>query len=85
MYLVYYRDMRTNLNIDDDVHQIASIYATAKGITLGAAISELIRKAEAVPAPAPDIRRSPNGLPCFPPTGRALTRDMVKEAESEID
>jgi hypothetical protein len=73
--------MRTIVYIDHDVHQIASIYATAKGITLGAAISELIRKAAAVPAPAPDIRRSPNGLPCFPPTGRALTRDMVNEAD----
>jgi hypothetical protein len=76
--------MRTNISIDDDVHQLASIYAQAKGITLSAAISELIRKAEAAPPPAPDIRRSPNGLPCFPPTGKVLTPQMVKEAESEI-
>jgi hypothetical protein len=76
--------MRTTITIDDDVHQLASIYAQAKGITLGAAICELIRKAEATPPPAPAILRSPNGLPCFPPTGRVLTKQMVKEAESEI-
>lgn len=83
--LVHDCRMRTNITIDDDVHQFASIYASAKGITLGAAISELIRKAEAAPLPAPDIRRSPNGLPCFPPTGKVLTAQMVKEAESEIE
>jgi hypothetical protein len=77
--------MRTNVTLDDDVHQLASIYASAKGITLGAAISELIRKAEATPQPAPDVRRSPNGLPCFPPTGNVLTPQMVKEAESEFN
>ena len=77
--------MRTNLTLDDDVHQFASIYASAKGITLGAAISELIRKAEAAPQPPPDIRRSANGLPCFPPTGIVLTPQMVKEAESEFE
>lgn len=83
--LVYTGRMRTNVNLDDDVHQIASIYAASKGISLGAAIGELIRKAEASPKPAPDIRHSPNGLPCFPPTGKPLTLEMVKEAESEID
>lgn len=77
--------MRTNINLDDDVHQIARIYAAARGITLGAAISELIRKAEAAPAAPVDLRRSPNGLPCFPPTGRVLTPEDVKNAESEIE
>ena len=77
--------MRTNVTLDDDVHQLASIYAAAKGITLGAAIGELIRKAEAAPQPAPDIRRSPNGQPCFPPIGKGLTRETIKEAESEFD
>ena len=77
--------MRTNVTIDDDVHQFASIYARAKGITLGAAITELIRKAEATPQPKPDIRRSASGLAMFPPTGRVLTAQMVKEAESELD
>ncbi len=37
------------------------------------------------PKPAPDIRRSPNGLPCFPPTGKTFTLEMVKEGEAEQD
>jgi len=77
--------MRTNVTLDEDVHQIASIYAAAKGITLGAAIGELIRKTEAASPAAAEIRRSPNGLPCFPPTGKGLTLKVVKEAESEFD
>src|ERR1700735_2401313 len=78
--MVHYGCMRTNVTLDDDVHQLASIYASAKGITLGAAISELIRKAEAMPASAPDIRRSESGLAMFPPSGNVLTGQMVKEA-----
>lgn len=76
--------MRTTVTLDDDVHKFASFYAAARGITLGAAITELIRKAEATPQPAPDIRRSPNGLPCFPPTGKKLTLELIKEAESQL-
>jgi len=83
--LVHNVSMRTNVNLDDDVHQFASIYASAKGITLGAAISELIRKAEQAPHPPPDIRRSASGLAMFPPTGKVLTAQMVKEAESEFE
>jgi hypothetical protein len=77
--------MDISIILDDDVHQFASIYATAKGITLGAAISELLRKTEAAPQPAPDIRQSASGLPCFPPTGNVLTSQMVKEIESELE
>ena len=77
--------MRTQVTLDEDAHLFAAIYARAKGITLSAAINELIRKAEAAPQPPPDIRRSANGLPCFPPTGKVLTREMVKEAESGFD
>ena len=31
------------------------------------------------------ILHSPNGLPCFPLTGKPLTLEMVKEAEAEQD
>lgn len=82
--LVHNICMRTNITLDDDTHQIASIYAAARGITLGAAISELIRKAEAHPQPAPEIRKSESGLAMFPSTGKVLTPEMVKEAESDI-
>ena len=83
--LVHDGRMRTNVTLEEDAHLFASIYAASKGITLGAAISELIRKAEAIPHPPPDIRRSANGLACFPPTGKVLTLQMVKDAESEFE
>ena len=77
--------MRTTITLDDDAYDFASIYARAKSITLDAAIGELIRNAESAPQPALDIRRSASGLPCFPPTGKVLTSQMVKDAESEFD
>ena len=77
--------MRTTITLNDDAYDFASIYARAKSITLDAAIGELIRKAESAPQPAPDIRQSASGLPCFPPTGKVLTSQMVKDAESEFD
>ncbi|HEX8712670.1 MAG TPA: hypothetical protein VF730_12410 [Terracidiphilus sp.] len=76
--------MRTTITLDDDVHEFATVYAHAKGMTLSAAITELIRKAELAVAPEPpEILRSPNGLPMFPPTGRAITPELVKKLEEE--
>lgn len=76
--------MRTTVTIDDETHEFVAYYARARGISLGAAIDELIRKAQSAPAAAPpEILRSPNGLPMFPPTGKVLTTEMVKAAEEE--
>jgi hypothetical protein len=77
--------MRTTVTLDDETHEFAVDYARAKGITLGAAIDELIRKAKAAPEPQPDIRRSPNGFPLFPPsrTGEVITAEVVKKLEEE--
>ncbi|HZU09288.1 MAG TPA: hypothetical protein VFA02_05245 [Pseudacidobacterium sp.] len=43
--------MRTTVNIDADAYDYAYCYAYGKGISLGKAISELIRKAEKAPQP----------------------------------
>lgn len=75
--------MRTTITLDDDTHEFAAYYARVRGLTLSAAIDELIRKAQAPSAPKPDIRIGPNGLPMFPPTGRRITAEMVKEIEAE--
>jgi hypothetical protein len=75
--------MRTTITLDDETHEFASYYARARGLTLSAAIDELIRKAQTGPAPKPDIRTGPNGLPMFPPTGRTITAEMVKKLEEE--
>jgi len=78
--------MRTNVNLDEDVHQFARSYAAARGITLSAAISELLRRAETAQPQAPRISRSKvTGLAVFPAGGPTLTSKMVREAESELD
>jgi hypothetical protein len=78
--------MRTNITLDDDVHKFAQTYATAKGITLSAAVSELVRQAQDAGPPTPEIRRSAlTGLATFPAGGRTLTSKMVREAESDPD
>lgn len=78
--------MRTTITLDDDVHEFATYYANSKGITLSAAMNELVRKAESAPIPEPvhfEFERSPNGLPLLPRTGRVLTPEMVKQMEED--
>ena len=75
--------MRTSITLDDQIHEFASVYASARGISLSAAINELIRKAQVSPSKEPEILRAPNGLPMFPPTGRTITAEMVKKIEAE--
>jgi hypothetical protein len=76
--------MRTTITLDDEAHEFASIYAAAKGMTLSAAISELLHKAESAPAPPiPEIEYSEIGLPMLPRTGRTITCEMVKKLEEE--
>jgi hypothetical protein len=78
--------MRTTITLDDDVHEFATYYANARGITLSAAMNELVRKAEPKPATAPErfeFERSPNGLPLLPRTGRTITAEMVKQLEED--
>jgi hypothetical protein len=82
-------DMRTSITLDEDVYQLAFLYAKGRGTTLSAAINELVRKAEAAPRSASDsspIKIAPNGLLVFASRGRILTPEMVRAAqEDEID
>ncbi len=76
--------MRTTITLNDETHALASYYAHARGLTLSAAIDELIRKAQAAPPPAPpEICYSPCGLPMFSPAGGIVTGEMVKNIEEE--
>jgi hypothetical protein len=80
------RSMRTTITLDEDTHEFATIYAQAKGITLSAAINELIQKVQTAPVPETEIRRGPNGLPLLPRSGRTITCEMVKQlSEDEIE
>lgn len=77
-------NMRTTITLNDETHAFVSYYASARGLTLSAAIDELIRKAQMPASPEPPkILCSPNGLPMFPPTGRTITSEMVKKLEEE--
>jgi hypothetical protein len=83
--MTYNNAMRTTIAIDDDVHEFASHYAQARGLTLSAAIDELIRKAQSAPEAKPEIVFSPDGFPMFPPSGsgRVITSELVKQIEEE--
>jgi len=80
--------MRLTVNLDPDVYSFTSAYAGAKGITLSAAISELVRRAEQTPEPgsdSPRLKKSPHGYLVIAGTGDVLTPEMVKDtAEDEL-
>jgi len=80
--------MRTNVNIADDAREFAEIYAHANGITLGEAITEIIRreqKSEIGESRPLRFGRTASGFPTFPPSGRTITTDMVLNAQAEED
>jgi hypothetical protein len=78
--------MRTTVNLDPDVYDFASAYAGGKGITLSAAISELIRRAEQAPEPKSGrVIRSEHGYLVIAGHGDPITSEMVKDlSEDEI-
>jgi len=82
---MYRIGMRTTITLDDVTHEFVRFYASARGLSLGAAIDELIRKAQTAPEPKPEIVFAPDGFPMFPPsgTGRVITDEMVKKLEEE--
>lgn len=79
---------RANINLDNDVYEFAFAYASAKGMPLGAAVSELLRqRAEQMPeAPitaSPRLRTTSRGLLVKAKTGKVVTPEMVKESSEE--
>jgi hypothetical protein len=84
--MVHNACMRTSVTLAADIYSFLSAYANGKGITLGAAISELIRRAEQVPEPgsdSPRLKTSPHGYLVIAGTGDVLTSEMVKEASED--
>jgi hypothetical protein len=79
--------MRTSVTLDEDVYQLATLYAKGRGVTLGAALSELARKGCSAQSesPSPNLVRAPNGLLMLPARGRVITSEMVKAALEEDD
>jgi hypothetical protein len=75
-------NMRTTITLDQETHDFAEYYARARGLSLSAAINELVRKVMDPPKPV-EIRTGPNGLPLLPHSGRTITSEMVKKLEEE--
>lgn len=67
--------MRTTLDIDEDVLQVAKELAAARGSTAGKVLSELARKAL---APA-NAGRIVNGVPVLPRRARDAERPTMKQ------
>jgi hypothetical protein len=75
--------MRTTLALDDDVFEQVKKYAEGRGVSMGKAASELIRRGIERPVPTHIV----NGLHVFsaPPGGPRVTSEQVRELESEQD
>ena len=75
--------MRTTLSIDADVLEAARALAEARGISIGAAISDLARRALA-PSPEKHSRHGFPLLPVRPGAGWAtpeLVRKLLEDSE----
>ena len=80
---------RMNLHLDEDALAIASMYADAKGISLGVAVSELIRRAELRPiepvGSSPRLIVDESGLLVVKATGHRITSEEVKRVLDDLE
>lgn len=80
--------MRMTVNLDPDVYTFAQAYAGGKGISLSAAIGELVRRAERTPeleALSGRLQKNEHGYLEIAKSGHVLTSEMVKAiAEDEL-
>ena len=75
--------MRTTINLDDDVFQLVSHYSESRALSLGKAVSDLVRKGLKTSRPT----RRKNGLLLFdlPKESRRVTSKNVRTLESELE
>ncbi len=73
--------MRTTVNLPDDVFRAARSLAASKGLALGDAIAELVRRGL---KPSTEFTTR-NGFPCFPvpPDAEPITLEKTLEVEDE--
>ena len=75
---------RANVHLDNDAYASAVTYAAAKGIALGAAISELIRQAERGPERlSAKLETDEQGYLVVAGTGNVITSEMVKKGSED--
>ena len=72
--------MRATLTLDDDVYEMARRQAKLRGISLGKAVSDLVRRGLTAPTPS----REMDGLVVFqlPTDSPMVTDDEVRRIES---
>jgi hypothetical protein len=75
--------MRTTLNLDDDVLAIVRGYAASHSLTLGKAVSDLVRMALRPPMRT----RTVNGIQVvdLPPDSPRITSRRVRDLDSELE
>ena len=73
--------MRTTLTLDDDIAELAARQAKARGLSLGKAVSDLVRRG--LSAPTPSVNR--DGLVVFqlPSDSPRVTTDDVRRLDTE--
>ena len=73
--------MRTTLTLDDDVAELSARQAKLRGVSLGKAVSDLVRRGLNAPTPSADK----NGLTVFqlPADSPTVTTDDVRRLEIE--
>jgi hypothetical protein len=78
------RAKRANVNLEIDAYNFASTYASAKGLPLGAAISDLIRRAETTPdAPSHKLITNKRGLLVKAKAARVVHPEMVGQLSED--
>ncbi len=74
---------RANINLDADAYDFASAYAAARGLALGAAVSELLRRVQQMPKSpnmqSPRLKKTRRGFLVVAKVGRVITPEIVKE------
>jgi hypothetical protein len=81
--------IRTNIHLDDDAYKFANAYAGAKGLALGAAVSELLLRAEETAGQpvqeSPRLKKMPRGYLVIAgrPEDPAINPEMVKELSED--
>ena len=75
--------MRTTINLDDAVFELAQRYAESRSLSLGRAVSELVRRGIGAKTPV----RAVNGVQVFdlPEDSPRVGSKKVKELETEIE
>lgn len=73
------RNVRTTLDLPEDVHRLARARAREEGIAMGEALARLVREA-LKPRARPPVRR---GVPVMPARGFVLTDAEINATDEE--